>query len=133
MEMKKKLTRVPLILAAALSLSLFAGMAAYASAGSFGYTLPEFQGNVTVTSGTRSSTASVAWVEVYSITDNATAYLWCDAPSVNTRATDSVLVSAGNSYTPAYYSKASGNVYLRGCTNGWTSPKYISGYVNFNG
>ena len=133
MKEEKTFSKLYFALALAAVLSLFAGAVAYASAGNFGYTLPEYQGNVTVTSGTRSSTASVAWVRVDSIAGGRTAYLWCDAPTVNTRVTDSVLVSAGNSYTLSYYSKASGNVFLRGCTNGWTSPTYISGYVNFDG
>lgn len=111
-------------------LLLSLGGLAYASAHNFGYTLPGYQENVTVQAGTRSSASASAAVSVYSGGEKKL-WLWCDAPSVNTRLTNSVLVTGNNYYSLPYWNKASGSVYLRGCTDGWQSPNYISGRVTF--
>lgn len=131
-KMKKRLLGGggAILVVAALSLG-FAAFA-FASEGPFGNTLPGWQQNITVTSGSRNAGSDVAWVEVNSIDDGARAWLWCDEGWEGNRLTDSSEVWASNSYTLPYYNRNGGGVLLRGCTDGWTSPKYISGYVNFN-
>lgn len=104
--------------------------AAYATSHSFGYTLPGFQENVTVQAGSRASGSPSAGVSVSSGGPRKL-WLWCDAPSIGTRLTNSVLVTSNSYYTLSYYNRNAGSVYLRGCTDGWQEPNYISGRVTF--
>lgn len=103
---------------------------AYASSHTFGYTLPGFQENVTIQAGTRTSSSASAAVNVTS-GGARKLWLWCDAPSIGDRLTNSVLVTGNSYYTLSYLNRNSGNVYLRGCIDGWQEPNYISGTVNF--
>lgn len=106
------------------------GGTAYASSHNLGYTLPGFQENVTIQAGTRTSSSASAAVNVTS-GGTRKLWLWCDAPSIGDRLTNSVLVTGNSYYTLSYLNRNSGNVYLRGCTDGWQEPNYIRGTVNF--
>ncbi|WP_143757988.1 hypothetical protein [Collinsella sp. An2] len=119
------------IILVAMGLFLGLGGIAYASSVDFGYTLPGYQENVTLKSGTRASSSSGAGVNVTRNDNNKKFWLWCDAPSVNTRVTNSVLVTGKNYYTLSYWTRGSGNVHLRGCTDGWQEPNYVAGNVSF--
>lgn len=130
MKVFKSLKAKVALLGVCVALACGFSGAAYASSHNFGNTLPGFQENVTVQAGTRTSGSASASVSVSS-GGTRKCWLWCDAPSVGTRLTDSVLVTGNNQYTLSYYNRNSGNVYLRGCTDGWQDPNYISGYVSF--
>lgn len=131
-EMKwlKSKGRIVAAVGLATMLVLSFGVSAFASSGTFGYTLPGYQENVTVRSGTRTSSSTGASVRIDQ-GGTKRLWLWCDAPKVNTRVTNSCLVTKNTRYTLSYWSRAKGNVYLRACTDGWQEPNYISGTVSF--
>lgn len=132
MKMKRLVSKLRgmKVVACSLALTLVLGGTAFATSHSFGYTLPGYQENVTVQAGNRPSSSYSADDSVYS-GGTRKLWLWCDAPSVNNRVSNSVLVTGNTSYSISYWNRSSGDVYLRGCTDGWQEPNYISGFVVF--
>lgn len=115
----------------ALGVFLGFGGVALATTSSFGYTLPGYQENVTLASGTRASSSTSAAATVTANNNNQKFWLWCDSGSVGNRLTNSVLVTGKTTYYLTYWNTGSGKVCLRGCTDGWQTPNYVGGSVTF--
>lgn len=131
--MKSKLRMLVPALVLAVVLSASVVVPAFATSASFGGNLTPWQGNITLQTGQKGSTASTsANVTVYSA--NSGGVFWIDRSSTSTRATDSGTINPGQYATLAYYNYNTwtGTVLLRGCEIGWgPATDYTTGYVNF--
>lgn len=118
------------IFAIALVLASAFGAMAFASSGSYSAGLPIMQGNVTIATGAKNSIGS--WATVTSPTSIGVGKAWQWLDDSSGRASDSSLTYSGGNYYLGYYNTTSrGGISLRACTDGWTDPSYINGYVNF--
>lgn len=128
--MKKKAVGSTGILAIAIVLTLGFGAAAFASTASYSSPLPGMQGNVTIATGSKNSAGTSAATTTPSSIGTGKAWQWLDDTSG--RASNSSLTYSGYRYNLYYYNTTSrGGISLRACTDGWTDPTYINGYVNF--
>lgn len=129
--MTMKFKRAAVAIGLALAATVGFAAPALADGGTFNACLPAWQMPAPVRNGYHSGGSS-AYVQVYS-SSPYDGNFWIELPGQG-QCASSVIVNAGKTGRPLYYSTFSGSVTLMGHQVGWgPNPcDRVSGYVNFN-